>query len=264
MIDAPDYKSSDGMRLAYRRYRSEKSGSDSVPAETPHVVFCGGFHSNMQGTKATALEQTCIELGLSYTRFDYRGHGESDGDPASFTLQDWLEDTLRVLEDIEEPLILVGSSMGGWLASLCAIRKTKQLHGLLLIAAAPDFLQELVHPKLTPADLWDLQQGQTLALPNEYADPHPLTQALLDSGFELSLLKGSENNLAELTCKIRLIHGTNDRDVPYDLSIRLMENCVNADTQLTLIRGADHRLSDEPSLSCINQKLKELIVSHSI
>ncbi|MFK8075334.1 MAG: alpha/beta hydrolase [Granulosicoccus sp.] len=266
MIDAPAYKSCHGMQLAYRRQQAAVSTADKQADEIPHVVFCGGFHSNMMGTKAVSLAQTCSELGVSYTRFDYRGHGESEGDPAAFSLSDWLDDTLCVLEDIQAPLILVGSSMGAWLASLCATRKNNQLHGLLLIAAAPDFLQELIQPRLTPADIWDLQQGQTLALPNAYADPHPLTQALLDSGKALSILNPSsqqaDNQLGKLDCKIRLIHGTQDTDVPYSLSLRLMEKCVNADAQLTLLNGADHRLSDERSLACIRQNLKDLICSH--
>ena len=266
MIDAPAYKSCHRMQLAYR-HQAAAANSEKPADETPHVVFCGGFHSNMKGTKAAALAQTCSELGVSYTRFDYRGHGESEGDPAAFSLSDWLDDTLCVLEDIHAPLILVGSSMGGWLASLCAIRKIDQLQGLLLIAAAPDFLQELIEPRLTPADIWDLQQGQTLALPNAYADPHPLTQTLLESGKNLSVLnpseEKSENQLEKLRCKVRLIHGTNDTDVPYTLSLRLMEKCVHADAQLTLLNGADHRLSDERSLVCIRQNLQELISSHS-
>lgn len=250
------------MQIAYR-YRPASAPDHAESEERPHVVFCGGFHSNMKGTKATELEKTCIELGVSYTRFDYRGHGESDGDPGAFTLKDWLDDTLCVLDDIKAPLILVGSSMGGWLASLCALRKLHQLQGLLLIAAAPDFLQELIQPRLTQSDIWDLLQGQTLDLPNAYAEPHPLTQSLLDSGNALSILQPSENHpenqLAQIKCRVRLIHGTNDTDVPYNLSLRLMERCINADAQLTLLNGADHRLSDARSLDCINQKLKELV-----
>lgn len=267
MIDAPAYKSCHGMQLAYRHQPAAASNGENSADETPHVVFCGGFHSNMKGTKAAALAQTCSELGVSYTRFDYRGHGESEGDPAAFSLSDWLDDTLCVLEDIHGPLILVGSSMGGWLASLCAIRKLSRLQGLLLIAAAPDFLQELIQPRLTPSDVWDLQQGQTLALPNAYADPHPLTQTLLDSGKSLSILTPStelaENQLDILDCKVRLIHGTADTDVPYTLSLRLMEKCINADAQLTLLNGADHRLSDERSLECIRKNLKELVTSNN-
>ncbi len=263
IIDAPAYKSSNGLQLAYRSRHTDTSQKQADTPQRPHVVFCGGFHSSMLGTKAAALEQTCMTLGLSYTRFDYRGHGESEGEPASFTLAHWLEDTLCVLNDITGPIILVGSSMGGWLATLAALQKPNTLQGLLLIAAAPDFLQELVQPRLSQSDIWDLQQGQTLSLPNAHAAPYPLTQSLLDSGVELSLFNptpaGSSNTVASITCPIRLVHGTADTDVPYELSVRLMSRFDNAEAQLTLMQGADHRLSDERCLEHINKTLIDLV-----
>lgn len=233
----------------------------------------------MRGVKATELENYCRERGIGFTRFDYRGHGESDGLPEAFTLEHWLEDTLAMIDFINEPLILAGSSMGGWLATLAAMRRDAQVKGLLLLAAAPDFLQELIQPRLNKADLWDLQQGSVLPIQNAYDDPYPLTQQLLDSGTQLSLLGGEptgkptstaplsldtapslpSNSTIRLKCRVRLIHGTSDNDVPYQLSLRLMDKLQHDDAQLLLLHRADHRLSDERSLHCIREQLTQLL-----
>ena len=225
---------------------------------TPHVIFCGGFHSTMQGTKALALKTHCQANGCHYTRFDYRGHGQSDGDPADFTLLDWLNDTLAVLAEHPQPAVLVGSSMGAWLATLAALEQPEAVTALLLLAAAPDFLQRQVKPHLTPSDVWDLQQGQTVNLPNEYESAHPITQGLLDSAEKLSLL--DSNTLESLTCPVRLIHGTVDTVVPFESATLYLERLpVSHDARLTLLHNADHRLSDEHSLSYINHELSTLV-----
>jgi len=233
----------------------------------PHVVFCGGFHSNMQGTKATALEHMCVARGLGYTRFDYRGHGESDGEAGESNLSDWLEDTLTVLATIDGPLLLIGSSMGGWLAVLAAMRMPSRMEGLLLLASAPDFLQELVQPRLSLADTWDLQQGQTIQIASAYDTSYPLNQSLLDSGVLLSLFKPSPEthqwSLEDITCPVHLIHGTGDSDVPYELSIRLLEQFTQTEAQLSLLRQADHRLSDKRSLDTIELALDQLLNNQS-
>lgn len=245
------FEHTDALRLAFEHHRA--------PAEdAAHIMFCGGFHSNMQGTKAAALLAQCEQHGWHYTRFDYRGHGQSDGEPAAFTLADWLDDTLAIIDAQSQPCVLVGSSMGAWLATLAALRRPEKVQGLLLIAAAPDFLQELVSPQLNAAHIWDLQQGQAIELANRYDSPHPITQALIDSGTALSLLQGDA--LAPLHCPLRLIHGTADTDVPFDLSVRLMDALPDGhDARLTLLHGADHRLSDESSLTYTLSELTRLI-----
>lgn len=225
-------------------------------------MFCGGFHSNMLGTKASFLADFCKARQWSYTRFDYRGHGESDGSPQDLTLRDWLDDTLSVLDSLDGPVLLVGSSMGGWLATLAALRRPQKVTGLVLLAAAPDFLQELVAPRLGPAEAWELQQDKVVLLANAYDDPHPITQALLDSGRELALLDApalpDQPTLANLSCPVRLLHGTHDTDVPYELSVRLMSAIRHDDARLTLLHRADHRLSDERSLRMLANELMGL------
>lgn len=242
--------------------RCQRVAPSEQLSTTPHVLMCGGFHSDMQGTKATELAGFCEEQRWHYTRFDYRGHGASNGAPDAFTLDQGLEDTLRVIDQINESVLLIGSSMGGWLATLAALRRPEKVTGLLLVAAAPDFVQELIEPHLSTADQWDLQQGQIVRLENQYARPHPISQALLDSAHTLALLSGTAAAtapvLADLACPVRLVHGTADTDVPYTLSARLMDGIEHANAELTLLHRADHRLSDERSLRVIKDKLCEL------
>ena len=138
-----------------------------------------------------------------------------------FLFDDWLQDTLAVLDAQPHPTVLIGSSMGAWLASLAALRRPDTVTGLLLIAAAPDFLQELAEPRLNASQIWDLQQGQAIDLADDPDTFHPMTQSLLDSGKTLSLL--STDVLSSLHCPVRMIHGTADEIVPYSIATRMLE-----------------------------------------
>jgi len=257
-----DFLNLTNLRIARRRSHPTEKKQASEEGNKPHVIFCGGFHSTMLGNKAAALALVCEQEQWRYTRFDYRGHGESDGKPEAFTLADWLDDVLCVIDNSEGPILLVGSSMGGWLATLAACRRAETVRGLLLLAAAPDFLQELIQPRLSASDIWDLKQGNVVLLANAYADPYPITQALLDSGSGLSVLSDTDpfapSALSALTCPVRMIHGTADTDVPYTLSLRLMERVPHVDAQCLLMHKADHRLSDEKALGITEGILKEL------
>ncbi len=231
------------------------AGSDS---QSPHIMFCGGFHSAMQGAKAQALKAHCLDRGWHFTRFDYRGHGQSGGAPADFTLIDGLEDALAVFDKYNLPSVLIGSSMGAWLATLAALQRPTKVKALLLLAAAPDFLSELMVPKLSVGDIWDLSQGNVINVPNNYDEPFQIKQALIDSGQQLSLLHS--DTLKALSCPVRMLHGSHDNDVPFDLAIRMMDKLPeNHDAALTLLHGADHRLSDETSLATIYTHLDALV-----
>jgi len=261
--EAPEFRLSDGLRIAFRTTNNQVGDKNKAESTAPHVLFCGGFHSTMRGNKAVAIENMCQELSLSYTRFDYRGHGESEGNPADFNLHDWLADLLCILDELSGPVIIIGSSMGAWLATQAAIRRKDSIVGVLLLAAAPDFIQELIEPRLSKSDLWDLQQGETVPLPNAYDSPYPLTALLIESGTQLSLFKvhasQSKYTPNTLTCPTLLIHGTEDEDVPFELSIRLQATLENSESQLTLLSHADHRLSDRRSLAAIERSLKQLV-----
>lgn len=249
------YQGSEGQRIAIRQDSFNESG--------PHIIFCGGFHSNMRGSKASRLAILCRQKSWGYTRFDYRGHGASEGDADAFTLHDWLEDTLSIIDGLDRAVILVGSSMGGWIATLAALRRRDKVQGLLLLAAAPDFLQELITPGLDKTAQWDLQQSQTIMLETQHDQAYPITQSLLDSGKELTLLSDKpvfdQPELANLQCPCHLIHGNADTEVPYSLSVRLMHRMPQDEARLTLLHKANHRLSDERSLAIIEGALADMV-----
>ncbi len=237
------------------------SANEARYTRPPGVLFCGGFHSTMRGTKADYLRQLSAQHGWAFTRFDYRGHGDSSGDAAELTLHHWLEDTLFVLRSLPAPTIIVGSSMGAWLAVLAALEEPDLVSGLVTLAAAPDFTTELIWPALSTEQQNHLSTGGTLRLPSNQEDAHaeagwPLHMALFDSGRELSLL--GTDTASSLRCPLRLIHGTADADVPSSHSLRLLEKAGTPNASLLLLKGADHRLSDAASLAQIGQSLVEL------
>jgi len=258
--DQSAYQTTDGRRIAVLRDAHDRQ--ESLAASPVDVMFCGGFHSSMRGVKAEFLAALCKEKHWNYTRFDYRGHGESDGQAQDHDLGDWLDDTLLVLDSLTAPVVLTGSSMGAWLATLAAMQRPDKVAGLLLLAAAPDFLQELIEPRLGPAEQWELQQDSVVWLDNAWDTPYPITRRLLDSAGKLSLLNDSSGterpSMDGLRCPVRLIHGTHDSDVPYTLSARLMDKIVHDDARLLLLHRADHRLSDERSLRAIAAELQDL------
>jgi len=226
--------------------------------QSPGVLFLPGFHSTMQGNKARFLESYCQERGHQFTRFDYTGHGDSPGLFEEGTIEQWRDDALAVLDHVcSGPQILVGSSMGGWLASLVAALRPERIHALLGVACAPDLTDELLSPMLSTAQHQALRAGETIELDNDYEgiDPHRIRQALLDSGTRCSVL----NQSLPISCPVRLFHGTSDKDVPWQLSQRLLEAIAGTDAQLTLLKGADHRFSNPAELKLITDTLGELL-----
>ena len=210
----------------------------------------------MQGTKATWLEEKCKSKGWQYTRFDYRAHGQSEGSTTSSTLHDWLADTLLVLDTIcIGPQILVGSSMGGWLATLAAAHRSDKVCGLLGVAAAPDFTEELIAAQLDDETRALLDQGEIWQMKSNYETGfYPITGSLLDSGRALSVLGGP----IDIHCPVRLLHGTADTDVPESLSRRLLARLASKDVRLTLVKDADHRFSSPCQLELIFSTLLDL------
>lgn len=212
----------------------------------------------MQGNKAQHLAAYCQSTGVQFTRFDYSGHGSSTGDFENGTITQWRDDALQILDTVcEGPQILVGSSMGGWLATLVALARPEKVAALLGIASAPDFTDELLTPALTKDQRQQLQDGGILNWGNHYdpAEPHRIKQALLDSGHECRVL---DRTLA-IDCPVRLLHGQADDDVPWQLSMRLLEGMRSSDAQLLLLKGADHRFSTTEQLAIIEKTLAELL-----
>jgi pimeloyl-ACP methyl ester carboxylesterase len=221
----------DGPTLAYL----------ATPGHGPTVVFLPGFMSDMSGIKAATLAETCAGQGQAFLRLDYRGHGQSDGEFAACGIDDWLQDTLAVIDRLTEgPLILVGSSMGGWLALLTALARPDRVTGLVGIAAAPDFTEELIGQQLSPAEQTTLMEDGALYQPSEYGDtPYCFSRRLIEQG-RRHLLLGKP---IPFTGPVRLLQGMADADVPFATAVRIAERLESQDVTVTLIKDADHRLS---------------------
>ena len=229
----------DGATIAYHAW----------PGNAPGVMFLGGFMSDMTGTKAAALEAACRRTGRAYVRFDYWGHGASSGRFTEGTIGRWAEDAMAVLDQVAEgPQVLVGSSMGGWIMLLTALAWRERIAGLVGIAAAPDFTERLMWQRYD-ATVQRLLETEGLYLePSDYGDePYPITHRLIQEGRGHLLLDAP----IELDCPVRLIHGLDDRDVPWELSLALTEALTSTDVTLELIKDGDHRLSEPGPLATI-------------
>ncbi|OED34452.1 hypothetical protein AB833_32425 [Chromatiales bacterium (ex Bugula neritina AB1)] len=230
------------------------SASDSRPA----VLFCGGFKSNMGGSKALALELLCRRHEISYTRFDYSGHGISEGEFVDGNIDHWLTDTLTVFDQFcpDKKIILVGSSMGAWIATLAAVKRPSRIAGLITIAAAPDFTERLLLQRLTSKQQQQLHNGENLLVPSEYDDgtPYPISLQLIENSRKHCVLTGP----IPINAPVRLLHGDADIDVPYELSIELMQAITSSDIQLTLVKNGDHRLSSPEQLALLEKTVLQL------
>jgi len=213
---------------------------------TPGPFWLGGFKSDMRGTKADALDRWAGENGRSCIRFDYSGHGESGGDFADGTIGRWLEDSVAVFESFASgPQVLVGSSMGGWLALLLvrALRPRKtegSVAGLVLIAPAVDFTEELMWKNFSPEVKRQIETDGSWQRPSQYSEaPYPITRKLIEEGRKHLLLGG----LIETGCPVRILQGVQDPDVPWQHAVELSSRLARDDVVLTLVKDGDHRLS---------------------
>ena len=228
----------------------------------PGLVWLGGFKSDMQGTKAVALDHWAHEHGRAAIRFDYSGHGESSGDFADGTIGSWLEDSVAVFERFcTGPQVLIGSSMGGWMALLLAreIRKRTSrasLAGLVLIAPAPDFTEELMWKTFSPEVKKEIETKGFWLRPSEYGDgsPYPITRNLIEEGRN-HLVLGSA---IDLGCPVRILQGAQDPDVPWQHAFALTHRLPADDVVLTMIQDGDHRLSRPQDIARILAAVAEI------
>ena len=219
----------------------------------PTLVFFPGYASDMEGTKALALDAFAGRHGLSLLRFDYSGTGASGGHVEDGTVALWLEDSLAAIDGLTDgPLILVGSSMGGWLALHVALLRKERVHALVGIAAAPDFTDW----GMTDAEKAELQATDRIERPNPYGpEPEVITRALWESGERLRLLDGE----IAIDCPVRLIQGEADPDVPLDIAFQTMRALRSSDVQVTVIKGGGHRLSEPHEIDAILRTVTGLL-----
>lgn len=228
----------------------------------PGLVWLGGYCSDMLGGKAQHLDQWALNHQHAMLRFDYSGHGESGGEFKDGTISLWLEQSLAVYRQFTTgPQILIGSSMGGWLALRMAqelIKAGEALAGLILLAPAPDFTQVLVEPTLTDDQKNQLETLGYFEEPSEYSpQPYIYTKNLIEDGRKNQVLTG----LIETGCPVHILQGMEDPDVPYAHALRLVEHLPVDDVTLTLIRDGDHRLSRPQDLDLLTRTV-ETMVSH--
>ncbi len=221
----------------------------------PTILFLPGYFSDMSGAKAVFLKEQAACHHYGFLSLDYSGHGQSGGEFLQGTISSWLDDILAVIDAVKaQDLIVVGSSMGGWLMFLLTLRRPHLIRKLVGIAAAPDFTEELIWTKLSLPEKQILQQRGHLITPSEYdAAGVPLSYQLIEDGRQNLLLKDSINR----NVPVRLLHGTADHDVPYEISLRLMQLLTSSDVQVRLIKEGDHRLSQPSHLTMLWQEVQD-------
>jgi len=241
-LDRPD-----GAKIAYHRCQGK----------APCVVFLPGFRSDMTGDKAATLEKFCAGRGQAFLRFDYTGHGASSGEFTDGTIGRWTSDAVEAIERLtSENLILVGSSMGGWIMLLAALALKPRIAGLIGIAAAPDFTEELMWAGLDAAGRARLERDGVIYQPSEYdPEPTPITLALIEEGRKHLLLGGP----IALDCPVRLIHGKKDPDVPWQTARRIADALSSTDVEVILVEEGDHRLSEPHDLERLTNVLAALL-----
>lgn len=248
----PEFLDVDGKPIAFRR----------IIGGEPGVVWLGGYRSDMLGTKAETLSTWASSRGLAFLRHDYSGHGESGGDFADGTISTWLAESLAVFDAFSRgPQVLVGSSMGAWIALRMAqeLRKKGQdgrVAGLVLLAPAPDFTAELIEPALTDAQRADLETKGHFEEPSEYSpEPNVYTRALIEDGRRNRVMTGP----IDTHCPVHVIQGMADPDVPHEHALKLVSLLPADDMTLSLVPGGDHRLSRPQDLDLMVRAVEAVI-----
>ncbi|CUJ89959.1 acetoin dehydrogenase E2 subunit dihydrolipoyllysine-residue acetyltransferase [Ruegeria denitrificans] len=232
-------------RLAYNK--SEGHG--------PTIVFLGGLKSDMEGTKAVHLEDWAQTRGQAFLRFDYSGHGESSEDFTDGCIGDWHEDTIEAVTALTEgPLIVIGSSMGGWQALLLAKRMPERIAGMVTIAAAPDFTEDGYWASFSDEQKAALDSVGHVELPSDYMEPYIITKRMIEDGRQRLVLR----EVLDLPFPVRFLQGTADTAVSTETAVRLLEHATGPDMRLLLVKDADHRFSDGPCLGLIENAVLEV------
>ncbi|MFT3975141.1 MAG: alpha/beta hydrolase [Amaricoccus sp.] len=241
LLDLPD-----GRRIAYRLR----------PGASPTVVFLGGFRSDMTGTKADCLDGWAAGAGLGFLRFDYTGHGASSGRFEDGAIGDWVRDAAETIGRLTRgPLVLVGSSMGGWIALRLVAELGLRVAGLVGIAAAPDFTEDSMWAAMDAAIRERLIRDGRVEVPSDHEAPYPITRRLIEDGRENLVLRSP----LRLPFPVRLLHGTADTDVAPAVALRLLAHAEGPDIRLTLVKGADHRFSSPEALALLTATVAQVV-----
>lgn len=238
-------KTAEGRKIAYVK----------TEGAAPGVVFLGGFKSDMTGTKAQ-FQDWAKQQGRAFLRFDYSGHGQSSGDFLDGSIGDWAKDALAAITALTEgPQILIGSSMGGWIALLVCRAIPERVAALIGIAAAPDFTEDSMWDGFDADQRAALMEDGQIALPSDYDDgPYIITRRLIVEGRENLVLRAP----LPLPFPVRLLQGSADVDVPPSVALQLFDHADSPDLRLTLVKGADHRFSEPENLALLAQTLETL------
>ena len=230
---------------------AEKLAYVFEPGRAPCVVFLSGYRSDMSGTKAQYLADLCRAQGYAMLRFDYSGHGLSSGQFENGSISVWTQDTLTVIKAaVDGPLILIGSSMGGWIMLHVALALGPQVSGMIGIAAAPDFTRDLMWRDFT------LNRDGVVLLDSEYdPDGYPVTKAFIEDGERNLVLENS----IDINCPVRLIQGMLDTEVPWETAIRLSQALITSNVRVCLVKNGDHRLSDDVQLQLLGSTLEDVL-----
>ena len=242
----------DGAKIAYHQTPNTDSSKPTG------VFFCGGLRSDMEGSKALALEEWCRAQGRAYLRFDYTGHGQSSGTFEETCISDWSQDALYVLDNLTEgPQLIVGSSMGGWVSLIVARERPERIQALVGLAAAPDFTEDLMWQELTDAQRETLMNEGQVAVPNDYDpnEPYIISKLLIEDGKNHLLLREPLN----VQVPVRLIQGMKDADVPWETALKIQETLVTDDVEIQFVKNGDHRLSTDVDLTRLTRTVGALL-----
>ena len=246
MEDTGTIAAADGTPIAYRR----------IAGNGPGILFLGGFKSDMTGTKAEALSVWCAEQRQAFCRFDYMGHGASGGVFTEGTVGRWAADAATVLGNLTSgPQLLVGSSMGGWIAALLARAHPERVHAMVGIAPAPDFTEELMWPQFSPAVRATIAREGVWTAPSAYGEGYAITRALIEDGRKQSVLGAP----LPFRFPVRILQGMRDTEVPWKHALRLVDAIEGDDVRLTLVKDGDHRLSRPQDLALLISTVSRLL-----